>query len=204
MAWGWINTERISIFGWTIPSETTSETAYLPRLFSLHLLWLHQIASRLPARLQLPHIIHRRSFVQINVNVTFTAGILLRWRAAGVRMSPDDKKMTSNWARAHKRDKGRYWWRRFLSEGKAALILMPLGSVSLCTLNNKRFRRGFCSNAREEPFLVNISVKYLTLVRPYGHFCLFQFSFFDHFACVNANRISFGTGVYIIFHPHFL
>jgi len=34
------------------------------------------------------------------------------------------------------------------------------------------------------------------LVHPYGHFCSFQFCFFDHFACVKANYKKIGTGVY--------
>ncbi len=45
---------------------------------------------------------------------------------------------------------------------------------------------------------------HLTLVlRPYGHFYPFQFSFFGHFACVNANCINLGTVVYFYIAPSF-
>ncbi len=33
-------------------------------------------------------------------------------------------------------------------------------------------------------------------MQPFRHFCPFQFCFFDHFACVIARSIHFGTGVY--------
>ncbi len=36
----------------------------------------------------------------------------------------------------------------------------------------------------------------LTLVRPFGYFCPCQYCFFDHFVCVIANCINFGTSVY--------
>ncbi len=35
----------------------------------------------------------------------------------------------------------------------------------------------------------------LTLVHPYGHFCLFIYIY--SFACVNANCIHFGSGMYL-------
>jgi len=48
----------------------------------------------------------------------------------------------------------------------------------------------------------------LTLVHPYGHFCPFQFCFFDHFACVKANcknlaQVCIFIGI-VLFHRHFL
>lgn len=67
------------------------------------------------------------------------AEILLRLRGTGVRMSLNDKKMTVEEGRAHKRRKTQAlrMYSRFPLEGRSSVVLMSLGSESLYTFNNK-------------------------------------------------------------------
>lgn len=106
-------------------SGTRSEKDNLKAcLVSLHLLWLLQIASQLQAHP--PASSPPDPPTAVICSAKWKCDIY-GWNSAqvkrnGVRMSPNDKKMTVKWGRAIKGKRHRDWWRSFHLEGSSSIL----------------------------------------------------------------------------------